>query len=378
MKTQIFSEIGSLEKVFVYSPGEEHNLVLPSNVQPFVYHENQIKNNENFLLFDDIIDLKLAKKQHEIFREIINFYKEDSCIDIRPYLSEIAHKNKIKNKYPLINLMYTRDIAVIIGKSILLTKSNSLVRREENILSDCFFRNSSLFGDCNIIDFKEIGKGLSIEGGDIFVLNEKTILIGISERTSKEAINILLPYIFDEGFEYVIAVDLPKKRAMMHLDTIFTQTSKKEAILFDQNNSFKNLDIYFSSKSDNQKKLNKHNLDMIKLLKTLDPIIDLNSISCGGSNENFQLREQLTDGANSFTLEPGKIIMYNCNDKTIQELVKNDYKHITSELFEEDILTFEKILRSDSKVVISIDGSELVKGRGGPRCMTLPIARGIL
>ena len=117
---------------------------------------------------------------------------------------------------------------------------------------------------------------------------------------------------------------------------------------------------------------------MIQLLKTLDPIIDLNSISCGGSNENFQLREQLTDGANSFTLEPGKIIMYNCNDKTIQELVKNDYKHITSELFEEDILTFEKILRSDSKVVISIDGSELVKGRGGPRCMTLPIARGML
>jgi len=70
--------------------------------------------------------------------------------------------------------------------------------------------------------------------------------------------------------------------------------------------------------------------------------------------------------------------MYNCNDRTIQELIKNDYKHITSKLFENDILTFEKILRSDSKVVISIDGSELVKGRGGPRCMTLPIKRGMI
>ena len=70
--------------------------------------------------------------------------------------------------------------------------------------------------------------------------------------------------------------------------------------------------------------------------------------------------------------------MYSCNDRTIQELVENDYKHITSQLFERDILTFEKILRSDSKVVISIDGSELVKGRGGPRCMTLPIKRGLI
>ena len=131
-----------------------------------------------------------------------------------------------------------------------------------------------------------------------------------------------------------------------------------------------------SSKNNSQEKLNKQNCNLLDLLKTLD--INLNAISCGGSDKNFQLREQLTDGANSFTLEPGKIIIYNCNQKTIQELVNNDYKHITSELFESDILTFDKILRSNSKVVISIDGSELVKGRGGPRCMTLPLKRGIL
>ena len=89
MKPEIFSEIGPLEKVFVYSPGEEHNLVSPSDVQPFVLKDGRIIENENFLLFDDIIDLKLAQKQHKIFRDIINFYKEDSCIDVRPYLDEI-------------------------------------------------------------------------------------------------------------------------------------------------------------------------------------------------------------------------------------------------------------------------------------------------
>tara|TARA_B100000029_G_scaffold516036_1_gene626260 strand:+ start:2797 stop:3933 length:1137 start_codon:yes stop_codon:yes gene_type:complete len=378
MKPQIFSEIAPLEKVFVYSPGDEHNLVLPSDIQPFFSKNNQIIENEEFLLFDDIIDLKLAKKQHQIFRDIINFYKEDSCIDLRLDLMEISQKINIKNQYPLINLMYTRDIAVIVGKSILLTKSSSIVRSEENILADYLFKNHPLFKDCNIIDFKEIGKGLSLEGGDIFVLNERIVLIGISERTSKEAINILIPYLFDAGFDYVVAIDLPKKRAMMHLDTIFTQISKNEAILFDQNDSFKNLNVYFSSKNDNQKKLNKYDLGIISLLKKLDPAINLTGILCGGGDKIFQLREQLTDGANSFALEPGKIIMYSCNDRTIQELVENDYKHITSQLFERDILTFEKILRSDSKVVISIDASELVKGRGGPRCMTLPVRRGIL
>ena len=376
MKPQIFSEIAPLEKVLVYSPGDEHNHVLPNDIQPYLLKDNKIIKNENFLLFDDIIDLRLAKQQHQTFQEIINFYKKDSCINIRSFLSEIAEKLKIKNKYPLINLMYTRDIAVVIGNSILLTKSNSLVRSEENILSDFFFKNSSLFEDYNIIDFKEIGKGLSLEGGDVFVLNQKTILIGISERTSKEAINILIPYIFESGFENVIGVNLPKKRAMMHLDTIFTQTSKNEVILFNQNNIIESLDVYLSSKNNSQEKLNKQNCNLLDLLKTLD--INLNAISCGGSDKNFQLREQLTDGANSFTLEPGKIIIYNCNQKTIQELVNNDYKHITSELFESDILTFDKILRSNSKVVISIDGSELVKGRGGPRCMTLPLKRGIL
>ena len=375
MKPQIFSEIGPLEKVFVYSPGEEHNLVLPSDVQPFLYQDNQIKENKNFLLFDDIIDLKLAKKQHEIFREIINFYKEGSCINIRKDFLKISKNENILSNFPLINLMYPRDIAAIIGKQIYLTSSSSMARKTENFLSESFFNNHPDYKECEIIDFKKIGDGLSLEGGDIFVINKNIVLNGISERTSKEAIDLIIPYIFDQAFEHVIAIDLPKERAMMHLDTIFTQTSYNEGILFNHPNyRTDQLSAYFASNNSKSKKLTKHKFNFIDLLNDLE----FNIISCGGNDKNFQLGEQLTDGANSFVLEPGKIIMYNCNNNTIQELIKNDYKHITSKLFEQDILTFEKILRSDSKVVISIDGSELVKGRGGPRCMTLPIRRGVI
>ncbi len=375
MKPKIFSEIGPLEKVFVYSPGEEHNLVLPSDIQPFLYQNNQIKENENFLLFDDIIDLKLAKKQHEIFRDIINFYKENSCIDIRQDFLKISKNKNISSEFPLINLMYPRDIAAIIGNQIYLTSSSSIVRKTENLLSEIFFNNQPDYEGCEIVDFKKIGNGLSLEGGDIFVINKSIVLIGISERTSKEAIDLIIPYIFDQGFEYVIAVDLPKERAMMHLDTIFTQISYNEGILFNHPNyKIDKLSTYFAVNNSKSKKLIKHKFNFIDLLNDLK----FKTILCGGKNENFQLREQLTDGANSFVLEPGKIIMYNCNSKTIQELINNNYKHITSKLFEQDILTFEKILRSDSKVVISIDASELVKGRGGPRCMTLPIRRGVI
>ena len=372
MKPEIFSEIGPLEQVFVYSPGEEHNLVLPLDVQPFLVKENQIVKNKEFLLFDDIVDLKIAKKQHQTFREIINFYKEGSCIDIRENFLNILESENISSKFPLINLMYPRDIAAIIGNQIYLTSSSSVVRKTENFLSESFFNNKSDYKECEIIDFKKIGNGLSLEGGDIFVINREIVLIGISERTSKEAIDLIIPYIFNQEFEHVIAVDLPKERAMMHLDTIFTQTSYNEGILFNHPNyNIDQLNVYFASKNSKSQKLIEHQFKLIDLLNDLK----FNLIPCGGNNENFQLREQLTDGANSFVLEPGKILMYNCNQKTISELEKNNYKHITSDLFYNNLLTFEKILKSDSKVVISIDGSELVKGRGGPRCMTLPIKR---
>ncbi len=375
MKPRIFSEIGPIEKVYVYSPGNEHNLVLPSDIQPYITKDENININKDFLLFDDIIDLKIAKKQHESFRDIINFYKTDSCIDLRNDFLSISENENILSKYPLINLMYPRDIAAIIGNQIYLTSSSSDVRKTENLLSKNFFCNKPEFKESEIIDFKKIGKGLSLEGGDIFILNKDIVLIGISERTSKKAIELIIPSIFNQSFQHVIAVDLPKERAMMHLDTIFTQTDHNEGILFNHKNyDIDNLNVYIASKDDKSFKLVKHKFNFIELLEDLS----FQLISCGGTKDNFKLREQLTDGANSFVLEPGKILMYNCNDNTILELEQNGYKHLSSKSFYRDPLTFDKILRSDSKVVISISGSELVKGRGGPRCMTLPIKRGLI
>ena len=376
MKPEIFSEIGPIEKVIVHAPGDEHNHVLPIHVQPYIKNQDKIIENKDFLLFDDIVDIKLAKEQHQTFKDIINFYRPNSCIEIKSlYEDKQYFDNVLKDSFPLINLMYTRDIAAIIGNNIFLTCSHSIVRRKESELAEDLF-NSSIFENYTIIDFKKIGNGLSLEGGDIFVMSDEIVFIGISERTSKEAIDLIIPYIFKQNFKHVIALDLPKKRSMMHLDTIFTQISHNEVILFDdsESNSINSLNVYMTSKED--QKLEKTDNNILDLFKTLG--FNFQIIKCGGDQSNFKLREQLTDGANSFALDIGKIIMYNCNDKTIEELEKNGYHHITSKLFKEDIKSFEEVLRSDKKVVISIDGSELVKGRGGPRCMTLPIKRSII
>jgi len=164
---------------------------------------------------------------------------------------------------------------------------------------------------------------------------------------------------------------------------IFCSQSKKYKIIFRTLENDKEFILYFEAQYAKNIAMASENIISISLSQyelfiNLLNDLGLKIISCGGKQDNFKLREQLTDGANSFVLEPGKIIMYNCNDYTILELEKNGYKHISSQSFYTDPLTFEKVLRSDSKVVISINGSELVKGRGGPRCMTLPIKRGLI
>ena len=142
MKPEIFSEIGSIEKVIVHSPGDEHNRVLPIHVQPYIKYQDKITENKKFLLFDDIIDIKLAKIQHQTFKDIINFYRPNSCIEISSlYEDENYFNNLLKDSFPLINLMYTRDIAAIIGNNIFLTYSHNIVRRKENELAKDLFNS---------------------------------------------------------------------------------------------------------------------------------------------------------------------------------------------------------------------------------------------
>lgn len=406
MKINVSSEIGHLQGVIVHTPGHEVSLVNP-----------ELKDE---LLFDDIIFEEDARIEHldmlEIFKtampaggnviEIVDLIKEVfQHSDARAYfiehlIKEFPEENLhviekellklnaedllifitqgyLKNSKgfalnPSPNLLFTRDLAAVVGNTILISRAAKKARLRESLLMETLVEYHQFFEGVRENAIRISGQQ-SIEGGDVLVVSEKLVLIGMSERTSFSGLMKGTEGLLNNGVETVLAVDIPKQRSSMHLDTIFTFADESECIVFPP---------AIMEQKDNVVALYKDRVSIKTEIKSslkdaLEEICgrDFNFIKCGGEDRTNQFREQWTDGANVFALAPGIIVGYERNTNTFNTLVENGYDLMNQFEFIEEFGGEKFNPIAGQKIAISFQGHELCRGRGGARCMTLPVSR---
>ncbi|PKL00133.1 MAG: arginine deiminase [Tenericutes bacterium HGW-Tenericutes-1] len=254
---------------------------------------------------------------------------------------------------PMPNLYFTRDPFSVIGQGVAISKMSTLTRSRETIYGDYIFKYHPTYKKTiqHLYGRDELS---SIEGGDILILNDKLLAVGVSQRTHPAAIEKLaknLFYKYETTFERVLAFDIPKGRAFMHLDTVLTQVDYGKFVI--HNELTKTIKVYELTKD--PKRVGKLHVKPIEqsLQKILDNYLNtkVTLIPCGGGDVVASDREQWNDGANMMAIAPGEVISYERN-------------HITN-----------AILRNHGITVHEIPSSELSRGRGGPRCMSMPLER---
>ena len=396
------SEIKPLKKVLLHRPGKELLNLTPNTLEE--------------LLFDDIPFLKVAQAEHDAFAQALRdngvevVYLENlmaEVLDANPALREQFLKQFIEEagirteRYqkiifdylndnyesnidlvlkcmegvnltelhtdksnslvdlvseaskmvvaPMPNLYFTRDPFAMIGNGVSINRMYSVTRNRETIFAEYIFTHHP--------DFKDVPQYYSryntfhIEGGDILNINEHVLAIGISQRTEPDAIDGIAHNIFNDPtspVDTILAFNIPNNRAMMHLDTVFTQIDVDK---FTIHPGIMGPLTVFEITPEGE------GIKVKETSGTLEEVLEkyvgmpVTLIPCAGGDRIAAEREQWNDGSNTLCIAPGRVVVYERNDVT------------------------NALLRKNNIDVIEIPSAELSRGRGGPRCMSMPIWR---
>ncbi len=399
---RVTSEVGRLRAVVCHSPGLELSTVTPANRADF--------------LFDDILDLELAQREHAVFTSVLSRFTE--VLEVSDLLRETlaipvaldglltAAGDAIRERAsgapidevvslfirgeehqggslarlvnetgyslpPLPNLFFTRDSAAVVGEQVIVASMRHEVRWTEELLARTLFRHHPKLRNGGIVydGASERRLNVRMEGGDIHVLRNDLLLIGLTERTSAAGIDLLAQQLFDRGeVTDIVVVLLPAHRTAIHLDMVWTALDRELCCVYPP---------FFIGPTRRpvvhlkRSKAGAREVDgLFSVLRDLDHPME--PLFCGGEKRTVQEREQWGSGCNFIAVAPGQVIAYGRNDHTLEALATGaGFRSIVAE----DFLSQPDLPEPGERIAITFDGSELVRGGGGPRCMTMPILR---
>jgi arginine deiminase len=271
---------------------------------------------------------------------------------------------------PLPNLFFTRDAAMVVGGGVLIGSMRYTVRWTEEILLKALFQYHPLLQNDGLLfdGSEERRSGYTLEGGDVHVLRSDLVIVGLSERSSPGAFDMLAErMVREQGVRDVLAVVLPTDRAMIHLDMIFTMVDRDHCVIYPPSfiGPTRNPVLHYRAGRPGMREMP----NLFAALREVD--LPLEPVWCGGADRTTQEREQWSSGCNFVCLRPGLVLGYSRNEHTCRELEREaGYRVVRAA----DVLSAESIAENEN-VVIVFDGGELVRGGGGARCMTLPVRR---
>ncbi len=417
-KTRVYSEIGKLEAVILHTPGSEVENMTPGTAERALY--------------SDILSLDLVNKEYEAFSSLLG--KLTTTYQVKQLLSDVLRDDNLKNELitkvckmeentilpsqrknleqrlrdfnnedlakafiegipmkkntltnfvsderfvlrPLHNFFFTRDASVSVYDKVLICKMANTVRDRESLVMQTIFENHPEVKTtvCNPVDSEGFDQSTRIEGGDVLIAREDILIIGNGVRSSTQGVDYMIEVLkqYKDGKKrHILVQELPKSpESFIHMDMVFTLLDKNKCMVYEplflHPSRYRTIQITVQGE---HVKLEKKN-SMFAALKELE--MDLEPVICGGDDLWHQEREQWHSGANFFAFAPGKIIGYRRNNYTADELNKHGFEILTAE----DVIAGKVNPDDYKRCLITLSGSELPRGGGGARCMTMPVRR---